>query len=59
MTPTEPGAYLFRDAIGGEPQRVEVAKVGGEMVVRFEGMEPNERDDVLLADVNGDFQPVW
>jgi hypothetical protein len=51
--PTAPGSYLFTDAIGAPPERLEVVEDAGELCARFEG-----GDEVVLTPVRN-MQGTW
>jgi hypothetical protein len=53
-TPTQPGPYLYFDAIGGEPVPVQLRETESGLGVFFEGRE----DYDLVADVSGRFEPL-
>lgn len=58
MTPTKPGRYTFRDAIGSPPQVLEVREIQGELVAFFPADENDAAPVVLVSDMNGDWAPA-
>lgn len=58
--PTYQGPHLYRDPIGGEPQRVDVFRsTEGEWMARFPGMDGEAEADLMASDLAGDFEPEW
>lgn len=60
MKPAKPGPYLYLDAAGGEPQRVELVDANGVLAVRFSGMNGDgDGEYIPLDDLAGSFEPLW
>jgi hypothetical protein len=58
MTPTGPGQFKFRDAIGGPFQVLEVREVRGELMALFPAVDDEPAAALPVDDMSGDWEPA-